>query len=204
VTLSEWLEVQAVIQASWRNFTPPADMDVQKLQHRIVANVSKIEAIDAIVEIARDGAKWPPEPGEVVAKVREMRPPLRTLDDALEVFQRAVHQRAAPGTSITEADVLRYLQEHDPEVGRFVVEIGFGQLKREQVDDAQYGGAVRKRLGDEWAGTQNDVRREVLEEGRPKPLLEHRIRSLGGESTGELSAVGKAMKELASGLRPTV
>lgn len=141
MTLDEWIEVSAAVVLYWPRHQPTPEQ--VRMQHLAVVDLSKDEALAAVVSLARDGREFPPNSGQVWARARKSSSPgPLAIGAALDLFVKAF--RVGHGDELAG---LKWLQAENPVVARWVIAEGWSSLATEQIDHPDHGGAVRARLG---------------------------------------------------------
>lgn len=154
--------------------------------------------LTALHRIAQSGKPWLPAAAEIVAAI-ERPDPLPTFGEAWDMVTRCLRRFGYDG----EAAGLPALGERHPLYERWLSMHGWKRMYLEPVEDAQWGGAVMKRLEDEWNGLIG----RIGEQEKTHAALEASTgrRQLGPRSlAGALERLVPTAPALPSGEPPTV
>lgn len=179
MTLSEWIEAQATIRALWPH-AQALDERALRLQHRLVVDVDREVALEAIAAHARSGAQWPPTPGQVAQFVSQAEHgEALSWTSAYRLVCRAVRKYGRNG----EAEALRFLLDRSPHVAEFAAEYGWRRLCTEPTEDPDHGGAVLQRLERAYLAHCRQVDRDLVQ-GRVPQLAARRAVALESGDRG--------------------
>jgi Loader and inhibitor of phage G40P len=149
-------------------------MDAQRAQAmvEIWTHEFRDKTLDEVIaavrhcDASRIDVAFPPSLPMVRKALDERRAPDQVpLDDALVLFRYALGCERRDGRDAA----MRWLAAESEQVALFVRDVGWETLRRENIDDDRYGGAVRNRLQQALDGAHHDL---VHEREIARPRLE--------------------------------
>jgi len=189
MTVQEWDRVAARIAAWWpaTAFTP----EIAAVWFEDLADIDTKRVVGAIETLKRQGGRFAPSLGEVLAECDERdEDPAPSFGEALRLFARSVSAARGDG----EQAALGWLAANAPAVvAEWVVDQGYDRLRLEPVNDPDHGGATRHRLERAWTEFLAR-RRDGHRRGVAALAAERRVAALqaGGQERAGLRQVDPA------------
>lgn len=188
MTFPEWLPLAEMIRDGFKDEFEP---ERAKTYHRFLATYDAAVVEAAIHAYAQTGEKWAPSAGELVALCEGfVSPPVPTWADCADMIRRAARRFGRDERAAVEG-----LYSRHPYFGLFAQRHGWERLLAEPVEHEEYGGAVVKRLSEEWQAlvdAQEERRRQGL---AVATLIE--VGSLNGpRKLDVLAALGRAQQQI--------
>jgi hypothetical protein len=172
VTAAEWGTFASVLELTFKG-DELADPEAEAAYQAQLGGLDVGLAEAAVNLLVEDGQTWMPMPGEFMAAARRLeRPDAPPWSEAWPVVRRAMARHALALTNGRRPAALEALvADVDEQLGegpaRWVGRT-WERLLREPVNDPDVGGAVLKRLGDEYA----EACRQAAEDRRAGLALE--------------------------------
>lgn len=192
MTSEEWLPIVEMIRDGFKDddFAPAK----AKTYFRFLASYDAAVVEAALHAYAQTGEKWAPSASELVALCEGfVSSPTPTWADAWDMIQRAAKRFGRD-----ERAALEGLYGRHPYFGLFAQRHGWGRLLAEPVEHEEYGGAVVKRLADEWQALV-DAQEERRRRGLAVATLQA-VGSLNGpRKLDVLAALGDPKRQLGPG-----
>lgn len=194
MTNEEWNGLTVLLDEGWPG---PFRGDAERAYRTFLDGYDAVQVLEALHRLVHRGEKFRPSVAEVVAAITDDpgRPTWAEAYSALFGPRGAIAgARGKAGEAVARAEAVH------PYVGAFLRAQGFERLRSVPVDDPDYGGLERKRLGDEWERfvVQCDERiatgRALDSLGRREQIGPRRLDPLGllglSEPVPELAAAG--------------
>lgn len=147
MTLSEWIELQALIAGFWPH-SREATRDQLRLQHQLLVSVDRGAAERVITAEAASGAEWPPPPGRIAKLCLQPGGDLPALAPGVPTFDEAYHVIYETRGLLT-GDEKAWTGVH-PLIRSFAVREGLERLRVLPVECPDYGQLHRRDLRLAW------------------------------------------------------
>jgi hypothetical protein len=146
MTLSEWLEVVAVMRAFWPH--APISPEAATVQHQLVCGTDRHAAEQAIKLVALEGRQHPPNSGEIAARAAELgADAIPSWSQALGAIRDTARRHASSQPRAAAIDLDKHGQTL---VAAFVRERGWASLVLAPLYDPDRGSYARHELERAW------------------------------------------------------